>query len=169
LSNLAVLLTERNPLTSVGSVDALIAEMAAGKYGGLPYDVQAAQQVAGSIRNVNVIGGKMNCVNCTIATDATLAGRPASALDGGPFSVGVLEQFFGSHFGMPGSISSVSDSMLVAGSGARGIVFGYRGNGSVGHVFNVVNQNGVVRFLDGQTGGAASLNGYQSFLLLRTN
>jgi filamentous hemagglutinin len=31
------LLTERNPLTSVGSVDALIAEMAAGKYGGLPY------------------------------------------------------------------------------------------------------------------------------------
>jgi hypothetical protein len=48
LSNLAVLLTERNPLTSVGSVDALIAEMAAGKYGGsaLPY-VPAGTPVMG--------------------------------------------------------------------------------------------------------------------------
>lgn len=38
-----------------------------------------------------------------------------------------------------------------------------------GHVFNVVNQNGVVRFLDGQTGAPATLDGYTSFHLLKTN
>jgi filamentous hemagglutinin len=59
--------------------------------------------------------------------------------------------------------------LSAAGPGARGIVFGSRGSGEVGHVFNAVNQKGVVRFLDGQTGQAASLEGYKSFQLLRTN
>jgi hypothetical protein len=96
---------------------------------------------------VNSIGGRMNCVNCTVATDATLAGRPASALGGGPFRLDVLEKRYGGRFGVPGPISSVSDALSAAGPGARGIVFGSRGGGEVGHVFNVVNQNGVVRFL----------------------
>jgi len=124
---------------------------------------------AGSIRNVNTVGGKMNCINCAIATDATLAGKPASALNGGPYSINVLEKFFGSRFGSAGPISNVSETMLAAGTGARGIVFGSRGSGEVGHVFNAVNQNGVVRFLDGQTGRAASLEGFKDFRLLRTN
>ena len=34
--------------------------------------------IAGSIRNVNPTGGTMNCVNCSIATDLTLAGNAAS-------------------------------------------------------------------------------------------
>jgi len=128
-----------------------------------------AAKEAGSIRSVNAIGGKMNCVNCVIATDATLAGRPTSALGGGPFRINVLEKAFGGRFGAPGPITNVSEALSAAGPGARGIVFGARGSGEVGHVFNVVNQNGVVRFLDGQTGRAASLEGYQSFQLLRTN
>lgn len=123
---------------------------------------------AGSIRNVNVVGGRMNCVNCVVATDATLAGRPASALPGGPYRIGVLERFYGSSFSAPGAIGGVVDSMTAAGTGARGIVFGSRGS-EVGHVFNVVNQNGVVRFLDGQTGRTATLDGYRNFQLLRTN
>jgi hypothetical protein len=46
-------------------------------------------------------------------------------------------------------------AMSKAGNGARGIVYVGTGKpGSVGHVFNVVNQKGVVRFLDGQTGKA---------------
>lgn len=53
--------------------------------------------------------------------------------------------------------------------GARGIVFGSRGPGETGHMFNVVNQNGTVRFLDGQTGKPADLGGYTSLHLLRTN
>ncbi|MBL0419251.1 hemagglutinin repeat-containing protein [Ramlibacter sp. AW1] len=128
-----------------------------------------ATEGAGSVRSVNTIGGTMNCVNCSIATDATLAGRPTSALGGGPFRIDVLERTFGSSFGQAGPISDVAAAVAAAGPGARGIVFGSRGNGEVGHVFNVVNQNGIVRFLDGQTGRAASLDGYHSFQLLRTN
>jgi Papain fold toxin 1, glutamine deamidase len=123
---------------------------------------------AGSIRGVNAIGGKMNCVNCAIATDATLAGRPASALGGGPLRIDVLENAFGGKFGSPNNIDSVSKTLSAAGPGSRGIVFGSRGS-KVGHVFNGINQNGVVRYLDGQTGGAASLEGFESFQFLRTN
>lgn len=42
------------------------------------------EQTAGSIKNANPgypePGRTHNCVNCSVATDATLAGNPASAL-----------------------------------------------------------------------------------------
>jgi hypothetical protein len=123
---------------------------------------------AGSIRVINAVGGTKNCVNCSIATDATLAGRPASALLGGPHRIDVLEKTFGVQFSAPESISKMIETLLSAGPGARGIVFGVRNSG-VGHVFNAVNQKGVVRFLDGQTGHAAVLDGYAQFRFLRTN
>ena len=110
----------------------------------------------------------MNCVNCAIATDATLAGRPTSALGGGPFRLTVLEKEFGNKFGPETSIQNISSTIQDAGPGSRGIVFGSRG-ANVGHVFNVTNQKGVVRFLDGQTGKSANVNGFDSFRLLRTN
>jgi RHS repeat-associated protein len=135
---------------------------------GLGTGARAANK-AGSIRGVNVVGGNMNCVNCAIATDATLAGRAASALPGGPYRIDVLEKTFGSKFGAPGSIANVNDALSLAGPGSRGIVYGENVGSSVGHVFNAVNQNGVVRFLDGQTGRAASLEGMTNFQLLRTN
>lgn len=129
----------------------------------------AASRVAGSIRNVNKVAGKQNCVNCSVATDATLAGRPTSALNtNGPLSISVLERHFGAKFGTAMTSSSIESSILQAGNGARGIVFGSRGN-QTGHVFNVINQNGVVRFLDGQTGKAANVAGFQNLHLLRTN
>ena len=87
---------------------------------------------------------------------------------GGPYRIDVLEQAFGTAFNVPEAISQVMERMLAAGPGARGIVFGVRSNG-VGHVFNVVNQKGVLRFLDGQTGHAAALDGYTHFRFLRTN
>ncbi len=124
---------------------------------------------AGSIRAVNAVRGATNCVSCAIATDATLAGRPASALGGGPAPISALEKTFGSTFGARTSVEGIAKTMTDAGSGARGIVFGSRGQGEVGHVFNVVNQNGAVRFLDGQTGRAADTAGYEGFRLLRTN
>ena len=108
-----------------------------------------------------------NCVNCAIATDATLAGRAASALPSGVTSISVLEKTFGGRFASVSGPGAIEAQLLNAGSGARGIVFGARAD-EVGHVFNAVNQNGVVRFLDGQIGGAASLEGYTSFSLLRT-
>lgn len=147
----------------------LLAETALAEVAGELAVVARVAKEAGSIRGVNAVGGSMNCVNCVVATDATLAGRPASALGGGPFRIDTLEKLYGARFGAPGSIGSVSEALSTAGAGSRGIVFGSRGSGEVGHVFNAVNQNGVVRFLDGQTGRAASLEGYQSFQLLRTN
>jgi filamentous hemagglutinin len=129
---------------------------------------------AGSIRNVNpgypVIGRTENCVNCAIATDATLGGSPASALpSAGPQALTVLENLYGNRFAAPTTSWNIETQMLGAGNGARGIIYGASSSGDVGHVFNVVNQNGVVRLLDGQTGGPASLDGYQYFRLLRTN
>jgi hypothetical protein len=58
--------------------------------------------------------------------------------------------------------------MQVAGSAARAIVYGER-VGGVGHVFNAVNQSGIVRFLDGQSGQVASFAGYNGFRMLMTN
>jgi Papain fold toxin 1, glutamine deamidase len=80
----------------------------------------------------------------------------------------VLETQFGGRFGAASTNSGIEQQMLKAGDGARGIVFGSRGPDEGGRVFNVVNQNGKVRFLDGQTGKPAVFDGYQSFHLLKT-
>ncbi|HBP0981943.1 TPA: hypothetical protein L5Q86_006084 [Pseudomonas aeruginosa] len=111
-------------------------------------------------------------LNCSIATDATLAGNPASALPinhtkGVPLSV--LEKQFDSKFGPVTAPENIAQQMANSGNGARGVVFGSYGPGQPGHVFNVVNQNGVVRFLDGQTGTPANLGDFKSLQLLRTN
>ena len=125
---------------------------------------------SGSIRNVNPTRGTQNCVNCSIATDATLAGRPASALPGNPTSISVLEKQFGGAFISVSGQSQISTIMSNAGSGARGIVFGQsKIPGQPGHVFNVVNQKGTIRFLDGQSGEPATFNGLKNFQFLRTN
>lgn len=131
---------------------------------------------AGAIRNVNPgypkTGHTHNCVNCAIATDATLAGHPASALPvnstkGVPLSV--LEKFYSGKFKPMSSVDEIIHIMSNANSGARGIVYGSYGPGQPGHVFNVANQNNTIRFLDGQTGNGADLNQFKSFQLLRTN
>ncbi|RPD91626.1 hypothetical protein BBB56_23370, partial [Candidatus Pantoea deserta] len=147
--------------------------------GGAVYGMKgtgASGENAGSIKNVNPgypePGRTHNCVNCSVATDATLAGNPASALpvnhkNGIPLAV--LESQYGTKFKYISSSESITQQMTSAGSGSRGIVFGSYGPGQPGHVFNVVNQNGTVRFLDGQTGKPADLSQFKSFQLLRTN
>ena len=122
-----------------------------------------AGETAGSIRNVNPTGGDMNCVNCVVATDATLRGNPTSALPGGPYKLPVLEQQFGSNFS-PASLSDIESTLLQQGNGATGIVYGYPPAGTnVGHVFNAVNQNGTIVFLDGQTGTVANAASFPKF------
>ncbi|WP_211466517.1 two-partner secretion domain-containing protein [Collimonas silvisoli] len=121
---------------------------------------------AGSIRNVNPTGGDNNCVNCAIATDATLRGNPASALPGIPTGISVLESQFGSTF-KPATAGTIDQSLLQQGNGATGIVYGFPPVGStVGHVFNVVNQNGVIRYLDGQSGTVADPSSYSRLLFM---
>ncbi|WP_340054456.1 toxin glutamine deamidase domain-containing protein [Pseudomonas sp. JAI120] len=128
------------------------------------------------MRNVNPgypdAGRTHNCVNCSIATDATLAGNPASALPinstkGVPLTV--LEKQYGAKFSGVSSAETITQHMIGGGDGARGIVFGSYGPGQPGHVFNVVNQNGAIRYLDGQTGKPANMSNFKTLQLLRTN
>jgi filamentous hemagglutinin len=109
-------------------------------------------------------------VNCSVATDSTLAGNPASALPtNGPLNVRVLEKHYGKKFSTVNSQEALEQRILRNGDGARGIVFGVR-EGKPGHVFNVVNQNGTIRFLDGQTGKAAVFaDDFVEIRFLRTN
>jgi hypothetical protein len=116
-------------------------------------------------------GRLTNCANCALATDATLAGRPACALPGGATSIRVLEAHFGRPFEYVSSRQRMVAKLARAGPGARGIVFASRGTRRPGHLFNVANQDGKVTFIDGQHGGTAALDGegYVAFFLLRTD
>jgi len=127
--------------------------------------------LAGSIRNVNPTGGGMNCVNCSIASDATLAGNAASALPGGASSISVLERTFGGSFQPVSGQMQIGSILSQSGNGARGIVFGESLSGDVGHVFNAINKNGSIQFLDGQIGGSGlnNFNNFQNFQFLLTH
>lgn len=116
-------------------------------------------------------GRDRNCANCVVATDATLAGRPASALPGSPVSISVLEDHFARKFVFISSRATIEAAMQASGPGARGIVFASRGPRRPGHVFNVVNQDGTIHFIDGQRASSASFDGegYRGFYLLRTD
>jgi hypothetical protein len=129
----------------------------------------APVDTAGSIRNVNVRGGTNNCVGCAIAADATLGGSPASAVGGGPYPVSdILQNFPGASFVPANGYSGVQTMVSSWGPGSRGIVWGTRAGGVPGHVFNVANQAGVIRFLDAQSGTAAVLEDFDALFILRT-
>ncbi|WP_210514777.1 hemagglutinin repeat-containing protein [Pantoea ananatis] len=165
-----------SPETASTLYDTMTAIHSTAAIGGAVYGLKTEAPTAGSIRNVNPgypePGRTHNCVNCSIATDATLAGNPASALPinstaGVPLTV--LEKQFGSKFVNILNSNVITQKMLDAGNGARGIVYGSYGPDQPGHVFNVVNQNGTIRFLDGQSGKVADLSKFESFKMLRTN
>ena len=81
----------------------------------------------------------------------------------------MLEKHYGKKFFTITSHASLEQRMLRNGDGARGVVFGVR-DGKPGHVFNVVNQNGKIRFLDGQTGKPAVFaDDFIEIQFLRTN
>ena len=83
--------------------------------------------LAGSIRDVNPLGGTQNCINCVIAGDATLSGSAASALDSaGPQSISILENTYGGTFKIVSGQSEIEQMLSDAGPGARGIVYGER-------------------------------------------
>ena len=111
---------------------------------------------AGSVPNTNPgfpePGRTQNCVDCSIATDHTFAGNPASALPGKrPQPLSVMEKHFGGKFKPIANRTAIESEMASLGPGSRGIVAGVRSNGP-GHVFNVVvDKKGVVKFFDGQT------------------
>jgi YD repeat-containing protein len=128
--------------------------------------------LAGTIRNVNPTGGTMNCVNCVIASDATLAGNRASAMPGNPTSLSVLEDTYGGTFQAVSGPMQIGSILSRSGNGSRGIVFGESLNGwDPGHVFNVINKNGSIQFVDGQIGrgGLGNFDYLRNFQFLLTH
>ncbi|MFB9108517.1 toxin glutamine deamidase domain-containing protein [Flavobacterium gyeonganense] len=115
----------------------------------------------------------MNCTNCVISTDLQLQGIKSTAMPkaltpegqytNGPVAISVLEKHYSAKF-VNTNVSKLEELSI----GKRGIIFGETKRGG-GHVFNVVNQNGTIRYLDGQTGKAADINKYSNLKFLPTN
>jgi len=129
-----------------------------------------------TLREINNVRGSRNCASCALATDSTLAGNAASAINTArvqgvrwadfPALAGRSWHGANSAKNKLGDLLSIDDiRALVPNPGDRGIVAGLRG-GQSGHYFNVVNQNGIIRFLDGQSGTAATLQGYIGFMFM---
>jgi molybdopterin biosynthesis enzyme len=92
-------------------------------------------------------------VNCSIATDTTLSGSPASALPSSTkIPLPVLEEVYGTKaMRLPPSKKSVMEAIHKAGNGKRGIIYVIYGDiPPSAHVFNVENKAGKIIFYDGQ-------------------
>ena len=129
-------------------------------------------------------GFQNNCQSCVTAVDNQLAGLPTGAVERvfGPNDLFATPQWrqqiadavgTSNSFRSAGSYGDIYTELQHAGDGARGIIHGMRtGPGGMpvaGHVFNVVNRNGRVFFIDGQTGKLAHLENFSGGLeFLRT-
>jgi hypothetical protein len=139
----------------------------------------------GAHPNVGGWGFRNNCQSCVQAVDKQLAGvakdaRAIERVPGDAMSSPLWKQHIANGVGTSNTFKNVAsyDDIVTelqnAGDGARGVIHGMRtGPGGVsvaGHVFNVVNRNGRVFFLDGQTGTLATLERYAGGMeLLRTH
>jgi RHS repeat-associated protein len=131
--------------------------------------LSASSNVAGSIRDVNAIGGTSNCVNCAAAVDATLGGAPSSAPNSDPQPITNL----GTDWNPVSGPMQIGSILSQSGNGSRGVVFGAAlpGAGDVGHLWNAFNNNGDIQFLDGQTGGGGlgNFDQFQDYQFLLTH
>lgn len=97
-------------------------------------------------------GRTENCANCAVALDRTLGGRPSVA---GPsehgFTMGEIEAEMGGRFAKT-DFPSLEIDLTAAGGGARGIVAARNIASRRGHVFNAINIEGEIRFIDSQNG-----------------
>ncbi|WP_189096380.1 toxin glutamine deamidase domain-containing protein [Streptomyces kronopolitis] len=115
---------------------------------------------------VNPGKGGTNCRACVLGVEKTLDGAPASALpELGRGNLQTLEKYFPGKRFRDRSLSNLVKDIKSAGDGSRGIVFGADSRG--GHVFNVINRDGDVVFLDGQS-GHADPTGYTGYKFMRT-
>lgn len=128
------------------------------------------------IKGVNPSGGNYNCVNCAIATDATLGGVPKIAENGGRLSnsqvTALLQKLYGATvdiFANRTTSGQIVDQLTTAGPGARGIVLGDNLVTLSGHAFNAINYQGTVFFIDGQHVEAVDTAIYQVLYFLQTH
>jgi papain fold toxin 1 (glutamine deamidase) of polymorphic toxin system len=98
----------------------------------------------------NIPGGRENCVYCSWAGDEILAGRPARAeTHHKGLAPEITMARFGRTFrqisgGRKSAINQIEQLLIAFGPGSRGIV------ADGGHQWNVINDNGTVRWIDFQ-------------------
>ena len=157
------------------------AQQAAERY--VKFEPAAGASAAEVHSGVNPTGAKLNCQACTIAVDLKAAGiragvengtnASAKPVKGSDLPIKHMEAFYGRQF-KPTTLGKIFETMGAAGDGARGIVWGLRTKegsdiSTTGHVFNVLNVGGRLKFVDGQTGRNASFEGYSGFRFMRTD
>ncbi|MFD0404685.1 DUF6531 domain-containing protein [Kitasatospora sp. NPDC127116] len=140
-------------------------------------DTYLVPSTPGLRARINPDCGTMNCGLVSLATDQLLAGKnppPAPAADN-PLLPHELQALANSSqpFVQKGGLSGVVSDMLSWGNGSRAIVMGQPASaaqrrGTLGHFFNVINDNGVIVFLDAQSGRAAP-EGWRYYYIMRTN
>ena len=136
-------------------------------YNGLPY---YTPETPGSASLINPEGGRRNCVLCSLAGDDHIAGKTPQPAPGDADLVLIdnMEKAKGRPFYQEGGrLSAVVKEVLGWGPGGRGFVAVTKGANS-GHVFNVVNLDGKVVFLDYQLGKARPA-GWVTYYLMRTD
>jgi Papain fold toxin 1, glutamine deamidase len=112
----------------------------------------------------------MNCVNCVVAVDNILGGGESQVALPNRMgsSIFELENLYGNSFVDAFSKEHIEILLEEAGTGSKGIVYGERA-ADHGHVFNVVNLEGRIIFIDGQSGKYANVKEFKNLAILRTN
>jgi len=115
----------------------------------LARDLANKRPIGEWLHNINPTGNQNNCVEAAKAVDSSLAGQPSTAqpTTHGP-NRGDLEQSYPGRTLSDSSVGGITSHVQAGGPGTRGIIVVYEGGES--HVINVVNDNGTVRFIDGQ-------------------
>lgn len=117
-------------------------------------------------------GGERNCISCVVATDATWAGRPSSAIPmpNGGGNTADLRRLYGRLWQPVSGEAGVTQMLEGLGPGTRAIIAGNRA-GRPGHVWNgVVNSQGQARYWDGQASAVPNwTDGFVSYWVLVTN
>ncbi|APA97232.1 hypothetical protein NS506_03179 [Nocardia seriolae] len=126
-------------------------------------------------------GFRNNCQSCVVSVEERLAGNEVTAVRRSDQSAydftwpdDVLNSVGnGNSFHQVSGYKEIEQQLLDAGPGSRGIVHGAwldeNGLYDSGHVFDVINRDGKIFYVDGQTGTWANLQDYSGFEFLRTN
>ncbi|WP_371493702.1 toxin glutamine deamidase domain-containing protein [Kitasatospora sp. NBC_00374] len=122
-----------------------------------------------TLAGANPEGYTDNCGACVQVGDSRLGGydNGATAWDTGIMQPEELEYVFSSSFYGTGGIGDITEQLTALGYGSRGIVWGWNETGP-GHVFNVVNDAGVIKFLDYQSEAHAVTSEWDNFDLMIT-
>lgn len=115
-------------------------------------DELSAEDVQEALQYVNPTDGRQNCVECAMAVDDLLDGRPAVAgptPSQPPYQLRSALSARSNDYLENVTSTEVERLLHDAGSGARGIVVGWQNQAPV-HAYNAANIEGDVYWLDGQ-------------------